>query len=273
KRINEVLTKVPTIQDAPDALKDVKLRGEVVFEDVTFAYHDAEGEQVLKGVSFRAEPGQMVALLGSTGSGKTSLVNLIPRFYDVTGGRVLVDGLDVRSLSQEALRRNMGMALQETVLFSGTIRENICYAKPDATDAEIEAAARAAQAHDFIRGFQEGYDTEVGQRGVNLSGGQKQRIAIARAILAKPAILILDDSTSSVDVDTEAHIQEALQELMHSTTSFVIAQRISTVLAADKILVLDDGRITAEGTHEQLMQTSPIYQDIYQSQLGSGVAA
>lgn len=298
QRIDEVLMMKPTIVDSPDA-RQVQLRGEVVFENVSFAYGNGNGnaatepagfsanagehgtwvtgktdtQLVLDGVSFRAEPGQMVALLGTTGSGKTSLVNLIPRFYDVTDGRVLLDGIDVREMAQESLRRNIGIALQETVLFSGTIRENISYGKPNATDEEVQAAAIAAQAHDFIIGFPDGYDTEVGQRGANLSGGQKQRIAIARAILARPPILILDDSTSSVDVDTEARIQEALHELIHSTTSFVIAQRISTVLTADKILVLDNGRIAAEGTHEELMASSQIYRDIYESQLGSGVNA
>lgn len=298
QRIDEVLMMKPTIVDSPDA-RQVQLRGEVVFENVSFAYGNGNGnaatepagfsanagehgtwvtgktdtQLVLDGVSFRAEPGQMVALLGTTGSGKTSLVNLIPRFYDVTDGRVLLDGIDVREMAQESLRRNIGIALQETVLFSGTIRENISYGKPNATDEEVQAAAIAAQAHDFIIGFPDGYDTEVGQRGANLSGGQKQRIAIARAILARPPILILDDSTSSVDVDTEARIQEALHALIHSTTSFVIAQRISTVLTADKILVLDNGRIAAEGTHEELMASSQIYRDIYESQLGSGVNA
>jgi ATP-binding cassette, subfamily B, multidrug efflux pump len=229
---------------------------------------------VLKGVSFTAEPGQTVALLGTTGAGKSSLVHLIPRFYDATSGRVTVDGVDVRDLEQESLRRKIGVALQETVLFSGTIRDNIRYGRPEASEAEVVAAAKAAQAHDFILGLAQGYDTQVGQRGVNLSGGQKQRIAIARALLIKPAILILDDSTSAVDVETEARIQAALDQLMHQgSTAFVIAQRISTVLSADKILVLDDGQIVAEGTHRQLMESSPIYREIYDSQLGNGVVA
>ncbi len=212
-----------------------------------------------------------MALLGTTGAGKTSLVNLIPRFYDVSAGRVTVDGVDVRELEQKALRRSIGIALQETVLFSGTIRDNIRYGRPDATEAAVIAAAQAAQAHEFILGLPDGYDTVVGQRGVNLSGGQKQRIAIARALLIDPAVLILDDSTSAVDVETEARIQDALEETRGRRTSLVIAQRISTVLNADKILVLDDGRVAAQGTHRELLETSPIYREIYESQLGSGV--
>lgn len=272
KRIQEVLDKLPRVQDQPQAAEALSLRGEVAFENVSFSYDSNVGAPVLKGISFTAEPGQTVALLGTTGAGKSSLVNLIPRFYDVTSGRVLVDGMDVRSLDQAALRRNIGVALQETVLFSGTIRDNIRYGRPDAAEEEVVAAAQAAQAHEFILALPEGYDTLVGQRGVNLSGGQKQRIAIARALLLKPAILILDDSTSAVDVETEAKIQTALLGIMQDRTSFVIAQRISTVLTADKILVLDDGQIAAQGTHHELLVNSPIYRDIYQSQLGNGVS-
>lgn len=273
KRIQEVLDKLPRVQDQPQAAKSLALRGEVAFENVSFSYDSSGGAPVLRGISFTAEPGQTVALLGSTGAGKSSLVNLIPRFYDVTSGRVLLDGMDVRSLDQAALRRNIGVVLQETVLFSGTIRDNIRYGRPDAADEEVVAAAQAAQAHEFILLLPDGYDTLVGQRGVNLSGGQKQRIAIARALLLKPAILILDDSTSAVDVETEAKIQTALEGIMRERTSFVIAQRISTVLMADKILVLDDGQIAAQGTHHELLVNSPIYRDIYQSQLGSGASA
>jgi ATP-binding cassette subfamily B protein len=228
---------------------------------------------VLKNVSFSVQPGEMVAILGTTGAGKTSLVNLIPRFYDVTAGKVCVDGVDVRQLEQDALRKSIGVAQQEVVLFSGSIRENIRYGRPEATDDEVIAAAKAAQAHEFILGFPDGYDSGVGQRGVNLSGGQKQRIAIARALLLNPTILILDDSTSAVDVETEVKIQDALDTLMQGRTSFVIAQRISTVLAADEILVLDDGQIAAQGNHQSLMASSPIYREIYESQLGSGVSA
>jgi ATP-binding cassette subfamily B multidrug efflux pump len=226
-----------------------------------------QSDWVLQDVSFVAEPGQMVALLGATGSGKSTIINLIPRFYDVTRGRVTVDGIDVRSVTLDSLRSQIGIVLQETTLFTGTIRENIAYGRPDATMEEIIAAAQAAEAHDFIIEFADGYDTNVGERGTTLSGGQKQRIAIARALLLDPRILILDDSTSSVDVETEYRIQRALDKLMRGRTSFVIAQRISTVRDADEILVLDNGRIAARGTHAQLMAESPIYAEIYSSQL------
>jgi len=271
KRIQEVIDKEPAVQDRAGARCDLPKQGRVTFENVAFSYNGDGCDPVLKGVSFRAYPGQTVALLGTTGAGKSSLVHLIPRFYDVTSGRVTVDGVDVRDLDQESLRRKVGVALQETLLFSGTIRDNIRYGKPDASEEEVVAAAKAAQAHEFILSLPEGYNTQVGQRGVNLSGGQKQRIAIARALLIKPAILILDDSTSAVDVETESKIQEALDHLMQQRTAFVIAQRISTVLKADKILVLDNGQIVAEGTHRQLMANSPIYREIYDSQLGNGV--
>jgi ATP-binding cassette subfamily B multidrug efflux pump len=283
-RIQEVLESAPKIENKHDAVTTFAPLGRVAFENVTFSY-DSDGQdpvlgngKLSQGVSFVAEPGQTVAILGATGSGKSSLISLIPRFYDVIEGRVTIDGTDVRDIDQDALRRNIGIALQESVLFSGTIRDNIRYGRPDATDEEVVAAAQAAQAHDFISEFPEGYDTMVGQRGVNLSGGQKQRIAIARALLIQPAVLILDDSTSSVDVETESKIQEALEHVMKGRTSqntgtvFMIAQRISTVLNADKILVLDDGQIAAEGTHSELLASSPIYREIYESQLGNGVA-
>jgi ATP-binding cassette subfamily B multidrug efflux pump len=228
---------------------------------------------VLQHINLVAEPGQIVAILGATGSGKSSLIHLIPRFYDVERGRVTLDGVDVRDIPLDALRAQMGIALQETVLFSGSIRDNIRYGRPEATEDEVIAAAKAAQAHDFITAFPDGYDTTVGQRGVNLSGGQKQRIAIARALLVQPKVLILDDSTSAVDVETEAQIEVALEQLMADSTTFVIAQRISTVLNADKIVVLDRGQIAAEGTHAELMASSPIYREIYESQLGNGVTA
>ncbi len=269
-RIQEVLDSQPKVQNRPDARRDFTPQGRVVFENVSFNYEGQDGDPVLRGISFTAEPGQTVALLGTTGAGKSSLVHLIPRFYDVTSGNVTIDGQDVRQLDLHTLRRNIGMALQETVLFSGTIRDNIRYGRPDAPEEDVVAAAKAAQAHDFITAMPEGYDTQLGQRGVNLSGGQKQRIAIARALLLQPAILILDDSTSAVDVETETKIQAALDGIMQNRTSFVIAQRISTVLNADKILVLDDGQIAAEGTHRELLAASPIYREIYASQLGSG---
>ena len=269
KRIQEVLDSVPKVRNRPDALTDVALQGRVSFENVTFSYDGKDAsDPVLKGISFAAEPGQMVALLGTTGAGKSSLVHLIPRFYDVTSGRVAIDGHDVRDLDLATLRRQIGIALQETILFSGSIRDNIRYGRPDASEEEVIAAAQAAQAHDFISAMPAGYDTALGQRGVNLSGGQKQRLAIARAILLKPTILILDDSTSAVDVETETKIQAALETIMRNRTSFVIAQRISTVLNADNILVLDDGQIAATGTHRELLATSPIYREIYDSQLG-----
>jgi len=270
KRVMQVLDTTPEVKDRPRAVLLDVIKGNVAFQDVSFSYLDDGGEPVLNGISFTAEPGETVAILGSTGSGKSSLINLIPRFYDVTSGRVTIDGVDVRDLKMNNLRSHIGISLQEAILFSGTIRDNIRYGRPDATDEEVIAAADAAQAHEFIMGFPQGYDTMVGQRGVNLSGGQKQRIAIARALLVNPRILILDDSTSSVDVETEARIEEALKELKKERTSFIIAQRISTVLNADKILVLDRGRIAAEGSHSELMETSPIYREIYESQLGDG---
>ena len=239
----------------------------MAFEQVSFSYSGDSHDPVLKDVTFTAEPGETVALLGATGSGKSSLVKLIPRFYDVTGGRVTIDGVDVRNVDEAALRRTVGVALQESILFSGTIRDNIRFGRPDASEEEVIAAAKSAQAHDFITAFPAGYDTLVGQRGVNLSGGQKQRIAIARALLTEPSVLILDDSTSAVDMETEARIQEALATMRAGRTSFVVAQRISTVLNADKILVLDDGAIVAAGAHAELLATSPIYREICATQL------
>lgn len=268
-RILEVLASEPTIKNQPDAITAFAPRGRVVFDKVNFSYNGAETDPVLKNITFVAEPGQTIALLGATGSGKSSLVQLIPRFYDVTSGAVTIDGVDVQAIDEPVLRHRISVALQESILFSGTIRDNIRYGKPDAPPAAIVAAAQMAQAHTFITSFPDGYDTIVGQRGVNLSGGQKQRIAIARALLTDPAILILDDSTSAVDVETEARIQDALAELRRGRTAFIVAQRISTVLTADKILVLDDGRIAAEGTHDELLATSLIYREIYTLQMES----
>ena len=275
-RIGEVLDIAADVQNRPQGsvkeLCPASIKGRVTFEDVCFSYDHGCPEPVLKGVNLVAEPGQTVALLGATGSGKSSLIQLIPRFYDVDQGRVTLDGVDVRDLPLDALRAQVGIALQESVLFSGTVRDNIRYGRPDATEEEVIAVAKAVQAHDFIAAFPDGYDTFIGQRGVNLSGGQKQRIAIARALLVQPRVLILDDSTSAVDVETEAKIQAALENLMAHRTSFIIAQRISTVLNADKIVVLDGGQIAAEGTHTELMASSPIYREIYESQLGDGEA-
>jgi ATP-binding cassette subfamily B protein len=228
---------------------------------------------VLSKVTFEATPGQTVALLGATGSGKTTIINLLPRFYDPAEGQILIDGHNLRDVTIDSLRKQIGIVLQETNLFSGTIRDNIAFGRSDATDEEVIAAARAAAAHDFILEFPEGYATPVGERGSTLSGGQKQRIAIARALLLDPHILILDDSTSSVDLVTEYQIQQALDRLMKGRTSFVIAQRISTVLNADQILVLDKGVVVARGTHEDLMDSSEIYAQIYQSQLVADAAA
>jgi ATP-binding cassette subfamily B protein len=271
-RINEVLDAVPEVQDAPDAITlPASSRPQVVFENVGFHYNGSTDESVLHGINLTVEAGQRVAILGATGSGKSTLINLIPRFYDVTEGRILIDGVDIRQVRQNSLLAHIGIVPQETVLFSGSVRDNIRYGRTDAKDEEVVTAAKAAQAHEFILGLPDGYDTHVEERGVNLSGGQKQRIAIARAMLTNPSILILDDSTSSVDVETETKIQSALDALMKNRTSFVVAQRISTVLKADKIVVIDKGQIAAEGTHHQLLQSSPIYQEIFASQLGNGV--
>ncbi|PJF23566.1 MAG: ABC transporter ATP-binding protein [Phototrophicales bacterium] len=266
ERIFEILDAQSDVVDKPDAITLPPIRGEVEFRNVSFAYFNSK-DYVLKDVNFVAKPGQTIALLGSTGSGKTTIINLIPRFYDVTEGCVLIDGYDVRDVKQDSLRSQIGIVLQETNLFSGTIRDNIAFGRPDATDDEVIEAAKAAAAHDFIMEFPQGYDTPVGERGATLSGGQKQRIAIARALLLKPNILILDDSTSSVDFATERKIQNALDNLMKGQTSFVIAQRISTARNADQIIVLDKGRVAAIGTHETLIETSPIYAEIYTSQL------
>ena len=266
-RVHEVLDSEPKVKNSPAALKTFAPRGRVAFENVRFSYNGDGHDPVLKAINFTVEPGQTVALLGATGAGKSSLINLIPRFYDVSAGRVTIDGVDVREIDEAALRRQIGVALQESVLFSGTIRDNIRYGRPDAGDEEVIAAAKLAQAHDFISRLPQGYDSIVGQRGVNLSGGQKQRLAIARALLTQPAILILDDSTSAVDVETEARLQAALAGIRQGRTSFVVAQRISTVLTADKILVLDDGQIVAAGDHDELLASSPIYREIYESQM------
>ncbi len=265
-RVNEVLDSEPVIVSAPVPIESARRQGRIEFEDVSFS-HEEGGEPVLRNISFTAEPGQEVAILGATGSGKTSLVNLIPRFYDVSSGRVMIDGVDVRDYDPETLRSLVAIALQESVLFSGTVRDNIRYGRPEATNEEVEEAAKMAQAWDFVSALPEGLDSLIGQRGVNLSGGQKQRIAIARALLMRAPILILDDSTSAVDVATEARIQQALANVRQ--TRIIVAQRISAVLNSDKILILDSGQLVAEGAHQELMATSPVYRDIYESQMES----
>jgi ATP-binding cassette subfamily B protein len=271
KRVNQVLDVEPEVQDLPGAFSmPAKTPGKVVFEKVSFHYNGSGDEPVLTDVDITAEAGQTIAILGATGSGKSSLVNLIPRFYDPSSGRVTIDGMDIRELKQESLLENIAVVPQESVLFSGTVRDNIRYGRPTATDEEVIAAAKAAQAHDFIMELAKGYDSHVEQRGANFSGGQKQRLAIARALLMKPRVLIMDDSTSAVDVETETRIQEALEDQEYRHTTFVVAQRISTVLNADKIIVMDEGHLVAQGTHKELMKTSRIYREIYDSQLGSG---
>lgn len=270
-RVFELLDTQVEVADKPGAAALPPVQGRVELRDVRFRYAGSERE-ILRGVSFVAEPGQLVAILGTTGSGKSTIINLLPRFYDVTGGQVLLDGHDVREVTLSSLRSQIGVVLQDALLFSGTVRENIAYGRPEATREQIEAAARAAQAAEFITGLPQGYDTVVGERGVGLSGGQRQRLAIARALLTDPRLLILDDSTSAVDAETEAAIQEALDKLMRGAnrTAIVIAQRISTVRDADLILVLDEGTVVARGTHEQLLATSPLYNEILGSQLQPG---
>jgi len=265
ERVFEILDARSEVQDAPDAIPLPPVRGHVCFEGVSFAYF--RRHRVLDQVSFEALPGQVIALLGATGSGKSTIINLIPRFYDPTGGRITVDGHDTRGVTLSSLRDQIGIVLQETTLFAATIRENIAFGCPEASEAEIVAAAEAAQAHSFILEMPKGYDTPVGERGVTLSGGQKQRIAIARALLKDPRILILDDATSSVDTETERLIQLALERLMMGRTSFVIAQRLSTVRLAGLILVLERGRIAGRGTHAELLRTSGLYAEIYERQL------
>ncbi len=265
ERIFDILDAESEVEEAPDAVALPPVQGHVRFENVSFAYFGRH--KVLENVGLDVPPGQIVALLGATGSGKTTIINLIPRFYDVTLGRVTIDDYDIRDVTLNSLRAQVGIVLQETTLFADTIRANIAFGRPDATEDEIIAAAQAAQAHDFILEMPEGYDTKVGERGVTLSGGQKQRVAIARALLKDPRILILDDALSSVDTETERLIQLALERLMRGRTSFIIAQRLSTVRLADQILVLEQGHIVAQGTHEELLRTSGLYVEIYQRQL------
>jgi ATP-binding cassette, subfamily B, multidrug efflux pump len=271
ERVFQVMDEVPEIADAPDATALDEVHGHVIFDDVSFGYEP--DEPVLQDVSFEATPGQTVALVGPTGAGKTTIINLLTRFYDIDSGRITVDGHDIRDLSTADLRRALGIVLQDTFLFADTVRANIRYGRLDATDEEVEEAARLANANTFISRLPEGYDTPLSEAGGQLSEGQRQLLAIARAILADPAILILDEATSSVDSRTEAHIQEAMQRIMEGRTSFVIAHRLSTIQQADCILVIEDGEIVERGTHEQLLEARGAYYELYMSQSGGEVAA
>jgi ATP-binding cassette subfamily B multidrug efflux pump len=269
ERILEVLNTPIDITDTPKAKEEnyTKIKsGKVVFEDVYFKYHPDAGEYVLKNISLTAESGQTVAIIGATGSSKSTLVELIPRLYDVSQGRILVNDINIRDYRLPVLRGSINMVLQQNELFSGTISQNIKWGKPNASDDEVILAASDAQANDFIMSFPDKYETVLGQGGVNLSGGQKQRICLARAILGKPAILILDDSTSAVDTATDAKIRASFKKHLPGTTTFIIAQRISSVQAADKIIILDEGAILASGNHQELMKTSAVYQEIFNTQ-------
>ena len=265
-RVFALLDMEETVTSAPGAKTLPPVEGRVCFSDVSFSYR--EDVPALTDLTFTAEPGQMIAFVGPSGAGKSTVANLIPRFYDVTGGSITVDGYDVRDVTTESLRSQIGIVPQETVLFSATVRENIRYGRLDATDAEIEAAAKSANAHEFITSLPEGYDTEIGERGANLSGGQRQRIAIARAILKDPRILILDEATSALDTESEKVVQAALDRLMVGRTSFVIAHRLSTIIGADRIYVLDGGRVREQGTHEELLAAGGLYAGLYQIQYG-----
>lgn len=277
ERMFAVMDAIPDVSDPPHPLEldSTQIQGRIVFENVDFSYPAKDGQPptpVLKNINLTIEPGQTVAFLGATGAGKSTLVNLIPRFYDVTSGRIAIDGIDVREIALEDLHAIVGVALQEAVLFSGKIRDNICYGRPDASEDEMLTAARAADADSFVSQLPEGYDAPVARRGTNFSGGQRQRLSIARALAVRPKILILDDSTSALDVATEARVQDAIENLMQKTPTLFVAQRISTAISADRIFIMEAGEIVAAGTHEELLRTSPLYVEISQSQLG-GVPA
>jgi len=264
ERIFGILDTPPDLTDKPDAIEMPPITGLVEFDEVWAEYNP--GEPVLEGVSLRAEPGQMVAIVGPTGAGKTTIINLIPRFYDVSGGAVRIDGIDVRDVTSRSLRQQIGVVLQDTFLFSTTVMENIRYGRPEASDDDVIAAARLARAHEFIERLPDGYQTVLGERGAGLSQGQRQLLAIARAALSNPRILILDEATSSVDTRTERLIQQALAELMKGRTSFVIAHRLSTIRNADQVLVVSEGQIVERGTHESLLAARGVYYDLYMSQ-------
>jgi len=264
ERVFELLDTAPEIEDAPDAIELPAIQGAVVFEGVSFRY--GTGEEVLRDVSFQMRPGQVVALVGPSGAGKTSIANLIPRFYDPVSGRVTVEGHDVREVKLASLRRQIAVVLQDTFLFNGTVRDNVIYGKPDASEDEMIAAAKAAYAHEFIMNLPQGYETEIGERGVRLSGGQKQRLALARAILTDPRILILDEATSSVDAEAEYLIQQALKKVLEGRTALVIAHRLSTIRHADKIIALEDGRIVEVGDHRELLARGGLYSQMYRRQ-------
>lgn len=268
ERIDEVFNTISEVDDIPNALVLERLEGALAFDKVSFSYGEDDVEPVLTDICFVANPGEKVAIIGSTGSGKSTLVNLIPRMYDIDSGTITIGGTDIKAIKRESLRAGIGMVLQQALLFSGTIRDNIMYGKEGASMSEVEEVVDTAGASEFINGFQDGYDTILGQKGVNLSGGQKQRLSIARGLIRQPHILILDDSTSAVDVTTEAHIQDKLGSTTKASIVILIAQRISSVLDADKILVLEDGHIVGSGTHDELIISNEAYIDIYESQLG-----